>query len=196
MFDPISVYGKLYEDILSYNAFNAQEEVEKEVLCKYMQSFPDLLTRQNPFAHLTASAWIVNLQGTKVLMAYHKIYDSWAWTGGHADGNSDLLEVAIKEAEEETGICNLHPLNGEICALDILPVWAHKKNGVCIASHLHLNLSYIMEADDSLHLQCKPDENSGVQWVDIAKVNSYCTEREMKPVYQKLNDRFFAYAVI
>ena len=55
-------------------------------------------------AHMTASSWIVNEDYTKVLMIYHNIYNSWAWTGGHADGDEDLLHVAVKEAREETGL--------------------------------------------------------------------------------------------
>ena len=74
------------EQIEKYEPYNEQEKKDKEVMLKYMDTFDNLLTRENEFAHFTASNWIVNKKRTKVLMIYHNIYQSWAWTGGHADG--------------------------------------------------------------------------------------------------------------
>ena len=68
------------------------------MLLEYIDTFKDVLTRENRMCHFTASNWIINKQRTKILMAYHNIYKSWAWTGGHADGNENLFEVALKEA--------------------------------------------------------------------------------------------------
>ncbi len=62
-------------------------------------------------------------------MIYHKIYDSWAWTGGHSDGDSDLLYVAIKEAKEETGIKNVIPISENIYSLELTNVIGHEKRG-------------------------------------------------------------------
>ena len=92
---------KLIED---YTPCNEQETADKEMMIEYMNTFEDTLTRENKVCHFTASSWIVNKERTKVLMIYHNIYDSWAWTGGHCDGDPDVLHVALKEAEEETGI--------------------------------------------------------------------------------------------
>ena len=89
------------ELIENYKPINMQEEKDKEVILEYLSYFDNLLTRDNKFAHFTSSAFIVNQDYTKVLMAYHNIYKSYAWLGGHMDGIKDPLEVAIKEAEEE-----------------------------------------------------------------------------------------------
>ena len=99
---------KLIED---YTPCNEQETADKEMMIEYMNTFEDTLTRENKVCHFTASSWIVNKERTKVLMIYHNIYDSWAWTGGHADGDPDMLHVALKEAEEETSVKNIKPLN-------------------------------------------------------------------------------------
>ena len=56
----------------------------------------DVLVRDNEIAHITSSGFIVNKLRTKVLMIHHNIYNSWGWTGGHADGDEDLLYVAMK----------------------------------------------------------------------------------------------------
>ena len=82
------------EQIRSYRAYNEQEERDKELILHCMESEKDIFTRENRLAHMTASAWIVNEDHTKVLMAYHNIYHSWSWLGGHADGETDLLKVA------------------------------------------------------------------------------------------------------
>ena len=96
-----------------------------------------MLVRENEIAHMTSSGFIVNKDRTKVLMIHHNIYNSWGWTGGHADGDSDLIAVAIKEAKEETGIKNANPITNDICSIDILPVNSHIKKGKYVASHLH-----------------------------------------------------------
>ena len=64
----------------------------------------DLYTRDNPVAHLTASSWVVSPDRKQVLLIYHNLYRSWAWMGGHADGDRDLCRVALRETREELGI--------------------------------------------------------------------------------------------
>ncbi len=80
-------------------------------------------------ATFTCSGFVMDTRLEKVLMVYHRIYDSFAWTGGHADGSNDFLWTAVREAKEETGIRKPYPLTGAILSLDILPVRAHQKNG-------------------------------------------------------------------
>ena len=99
------------EMLEAYVPYNEQEENDKEMMLKYIDTFEDVLTRENRMCHFTASSWIVNKERTKILMIYHKIYDSWAWTGGHCDGDSDMLHVAVKEAIEETGVENFKVLD-------------------------------------------------------------------------------------
>ena len=118
--------------IENYKPTCMQEEKDKEVILKYLNTFDDCLTRENVFGHFTSSAFIINKDHTKVLMAYHNIYKSYAWLGGHLDGDCDSLRVAIKEAYEESCIKNLNLLNDEIISLDVIEVCGHKKKGVWI----------------------------------------------------------------
>lgn len=139
-------YIKQIEDYVSYNQ---QEQKDKETMLKYIDSFDDVLTRDNKYGHFTASAWVVNKERTKVLMIYHNIYKSWAWTGGHADGDSDLLYTAIREAKEETGIVNVNPIMNDIFSIEIICVNGHEKRGKYVSSHVHLNVTYLLEADEN-----------------------------------------------
>lgn len=179
----------LKENIESFIPYNIQEENDKKLILKYIDMFPDILTRDNKLCHFTASNWIVNKDRTKVLMAYHNIYNSWAWTGGHADGDEDLLHVSIKEAHEETGINNLKVLSDGIFSIEILPVSALIKRGHFVSSHLHLNCTYLFEANEEDEIRIKEDENSGVSWIDIDKTIEVSQEEQMKVIYQKLNDK-------
>ena len=92
------------ESIKNYIPYNDQEIKDKDLIMECINKFDDILTRENSIAHITSSGYIVNKDRSKVLMIYHNIYQSWSWTGGHADGDYDLLHVAIKEAKEETGL--------------------------------------------------------------------------------------------
>ena len=177
------------ESIKNYIPYNDQEIKDKDLIMECINKFDNILTRENTIAHITSSGYIVNKERSKVLMIYHNIYQSWAWTGGHADGDSDLIKVSIKEAKEETGIKEARPITNDICSIDILPVNAHIKRGKYVASHLHLSVAYILEADENEELVVKEDENSGVKWVDIDKVLDLTNEEYMKNVYKKLIDK-------
>lgn len=173
--------------IEAYVPKSRQEENDKRVILKYVDEFEDsILFRENEFAHISSSGMIVNQNFDKVLMVYHNIYHSWSWTGGHADGDKNLLKVAVKEAMEETGITHIHPIHENIVALDILPVWGHIKRDKYVSGHLHLNVSYSLIANDKDELKIKEDENSGVQWLEIAKLSEYVSEPDMLPVYTKI----------
>ena len=136
------------KDIENYEPYNEQEIKDKDLILKCIKLHDDILTRENTIAHITSSGYIVNKSRTKVLMIYHKIYKSWAWTGGHADGDSNLLHVAIKEAKEETGLKNVTPITENILGLDVLNVNGHVKKGKYISSHLHLSIAYLLEANE------------------------------------------------
>ena len=88
----------------AYQPWNEQEEKDRALIMNWIRQYPDAFDRENPVAHVTASGWVINQDGSKVLMAYHRIYDSWAWLGGHADGETDLLSVALREVREESGL--------------------------------------------------------------------------------------------
>lgn len=136
------------ELIENYKPINMQEEKDKEVILEYLSYFDNLLTRDNNFAHFTSSAFIVNQDYTKVLMAYHNIYKSYAWLGGHMDGVKDPLKVAIKEAEEESSITNLELITNDIISLDVIEVVGHFKRNKWITPHVHLNITYLFKAND------------------------------------------------
>lgn len=179
---------KLYDDLKKYSPRNEQEEIDLKAMLSFIEKNDDCLLRDNLVAHFTASAIVMNKDLNKVLFAHHLIYNSWAWVGGHNDGMEDCLEVAIKEAKEETGLCNVTPLTEEIAGIDIIYVMPHIKRGKHVSDHLHMNLTYILVADETEELIVKEDENTGVKWFDSQEVFKYVSEPRMIPIYQKMLD--------
>lgn len=177
----------LIQQIEEYIPFNEQEVRDKAQILAFLRSGEQLLTRENPVAHLTASAWVVSPDRSQVIMVYHNLYRSWSWMGGHADGDSDLLRVAKKEVMEECGLTDLTVVSPDIFSLEVLCVDGHEKRGQYLSSHLHLNVTYLFEADPSQPLRIKPDENSGVAWVrteDVPQKTNEVWFRER--IYSKL----------
>ena len=122
-------------------------------------------------------------------MVYHNIYHSWSWTGGHADGNDNFLEVAIKEVQEETGVQKVNVLSEKIASLDVLSVLGHIKKGKYVTSHIHISVAYLLEVEEGENLKIKEDENSNVGWLPLSSFLEEVKEEHMKPIYQKIIDK-------
>ena len=180
----------LLSDIRNYKPINEQEERDKAVMLDFMTNNPDCLNRSNQVAHFTTSIWTVNKERTKTLMVYHNIYNSWSWIGGHADGEENLSKVAMRELQEETGVKNAKLVSDDIFSLEILTVDGHMKKGVYVPSHLHLNITYLAEADEKEMLLVKEDENQAVKWWTFEEALKVSTEPWMvERVYKKLIEK-------
>ncbi|MFA7126527.1 MAG: NUDIX hydrolase [Bacilli bacterium] len=175
------------EEIKQYQPINEQEVMDKQLIIDYVECHDQVLTREHVVAHVTASSWILNQTHDRVLLVFHNIYNSWSWTGGHADKEADLLQVALKEAKEETGLKRIFPIDPHIFSIESLCVNGHVKRGKYVSSHLHLNVTYLLEANDQDLLFEKVDENKAVRWFTFEEVLGAPNEEWMvKVIYQKL----------
>ena len=184
----------LREALMGYRPYNEQEEKDREQILKFLERGDLVYTRESKDVHMTASAWVTNRERSKILMAYHNIYDSWAWLGGHADGEKNLLLVAQKEVMEESGLRSVSPVTEDIFSIEILTVSGHIKNGSYVSSHLHLNITYLLEADEEANLHEKEDENSDVRWFLTEDGINASKEPWMQTwVYRKLAEKMNCY---
>ena len=168
---------ELIYDIERYCPFNEQEEKDKALILNWIKTNDNAFSRENK-------------DRSKVLMVYHNIYHSWSWLGGHADGETDLLAVAIREVKEEAEIRHVQPVSKEIFSLESLTVDGHVKRGCYVSSHLHLNVTYLLEADSEEAVAIKADENSGVAWFTPEEALVKSTEPWfVEHVYAKLLEK-------
>ena len=180
----------LYQAIKRYQPVNQQEERDQQVMLQYMASNQDYLERENLVAHFTTSIWTVNRERTKTLFVYHNIYKSWSWIGGHADGVEDLPVVALRELQEETGVHNASLVSRDIFSLETLTVEGHEKRGSYVPSHLHMNITYLAEADEQDALIINKEENQAVQWWSFEDALKASTEPWfVERIYPKLIEK-------
>jgi 8-oxo-dGTP pyrophosphatase MutT (NUDIX family) len=178
------------KQIIDFTPVNEQEIQDKKVILNYIEKFPhNILLRENEFAHITSSGFIMNKSLDKVLMIHHNIRNTWSWTGGHVDGDSDFLHVAIKEAKEETGINTFTTLTENIVSIDILPVFGHVRRNKYVSVHLHLSVAYILIASEEETLIVNEDENSDVGWFALDRFTEEYFDANDVYLYNKLINR-------
>ncbi len=171
----------------NYTSDIEQEMFDKKRILEAYDKYKDeLFYRKCEMMHFTSSSMIKNRD--KVLMVYHNIYDSYSWTGGHNDGDVDFMNVALKEAKEETSLSELKVLGNGPCSIEVLTVKPHIKRGKYVGGHLHLNVSFLFEADENAYVHIKEDENSRIKWIPIKDLekNISLSDIEMLPVYRKI----------
>lgn len=145
------------------NDYSPGFEIEKEFrarFLKFINFYTNCFERSLEIGHLTGSAWIINKNRTHALLTHHARLDRWLQPGGHADGDTDIIRVATKEACEETGLKSLHLLSEDIFDIDIHTIPEYKG----IPEHLHYDIRFLFEADENEQLVIT-NESKDLQWV-------------------------------
>lgn len=175
-----------YKDEIKHYVPLDEEQAEiKEKILKMIEENDRILYRDSLDFHFSSSGFVMDESLEYCLMVHHNIYQSFAWTGGHNDGDEDMLQVAIKEAKEETGIEHILK-HSPLLHLDILPVEAHIKRGKAVKAHYHINGTYILIADRNEAIRIKPDENSEVKWIKADELDKQVNEKEMLSLYKEI----------
>ena len=178
------------KSIINFKERDIKEKEDKKVILDFIEKYGEkTLHRESKIAHFTSSGFIMNKDMTKTLMVHHNIMNTWVWTGGHVDGDKNFLNVAIKEAKEETGLEIVTPFSKDIISIDILPVDRHVKNGSYVNSHLHLSIAYILIADEKDNIFIKKDENSDIRWFPLEYINKANFSKNDLYLYKKIIDK-------
>ncbi len=149
---------------------------------RFVEAHPDCLLRTQLSGHLTGSAWVVNASRTRTLLTHHRKLDKWLQLGGHADGDPDLLAVALREAGEESGLTRLKAVTSEIFDLDRHWIPERKTE----PAHWHYDLRFMIEADPGEPL-IVTNESKDLAWVDVAAVTTLNPEESMARMVRKTN---------
>jgi len=164
----------LLSELKTYCAFDDAEKIELERLVNFLENNTNVYSRENLTGHLTSSCWIVNKDRSKALLVHHNIYNCWAPLGGHADNEANLPSIALKEAQEESGIQNVTLVDEKVLDIATFTVPEHMKRGKFIPLHFHFDLRYLLEADENEDLVIAEREVSDARWFtldEISKLN-------------------------
>lgn len=138
------------------------EQADSTLFCRLLNDRDDPFLRERLAGHFTASAWLVDRSGTRVLLTHHRKLDRWLQLGGHADGDRDLARSALREAEEESGLAELHVV-AEIFDIDRHHIPAHKD----VPEHWHYDVRYVVRASHHEAFVVS-DESHALAWLEIA----------------------------
>ena len=155
----------LIETLRKYNSAFPEEMMFVPRFLSLLSNFDQCYSRALTTGHMTASAWIINKDGSKALLVHHKKLNRWLQPGGHADGNEDLLQVSMKEAVEETGLKSLIMENEDIFDVDIHLIPTHGS----VRAHFHYDIRFLIFADGD-EAPVVSDESHEIRWISMKKI--------------------------
>jgi 8-oxo-dGTP pyrophosphatase MutT (NUDIX family) len=160
----------LLNKLRDYQPYDQHERDMYETLVRFVETESECFHRSLPTGHVTGSAWIIDRSHRRALLTHHLKLDRWLQLGGHADGDADILRVALREAREESGIENIRPLAEGIFDVDIHPIPPRDME----PRHLHYDVRFLLGADANAPLVIS-SESKDLAWVslaDIAKITA------------------------
>lgn len=170
----------LKELLVQYDPADIAECAYKTTILSFLDQYPNAFERSLEIGHITASAWLVNKDNTKVLLTHHRKLDMWVQLGGHCDGNSDALAVAIQEAQEESGIMGIKPVKLGIFDIDVHVIPETKKE----KSHYHYDIRFLLQVTSDENFVVS-DESHGLAWIDKNRDSLPTNERSVVRMFDK-----------
>lgn len=171
----------LLAQLESYQPSDPYENQMREKTIAFVRENEDCFQRSLVIGHVTGSAFIVNFERTHILLTHHKKLNRWLQLGGHADGEGDILNVALREAEEESGLKDVKPISRDIFDVDVHVIPARKNE----TEHYHYDIRYLCEADSHIPLTIS-DESHDLVWVPVNSVLNYSEEQSILRMVYKL----------
>jgi 8-oxo-dGTP pyrophosphatase MutT (NUDIX family) len=171
----------LLSKLRQYKGADRREEEMRVRIIRFIEQEKNCFERSLLAGHITASALIVNKERTRTLLTHHHKLEKWLQLGGHSDGDPNTLHVALREAEEESGLKHIEPVNENIFDVDIHKIPERKNE----PAHFHYDVRFLFEADDSEPLVIT-SESKDLAWVPLKDIEQYTTEESMLRMIRKL----------
>lgn len=157
----------LLQSLEAYHPHDAQEKESVDKAIALLQQTSDCFLRSDFPNHFVAGVWLVSPDGDKALLMHHAFLGRWLQCGGHADGHVNLLNVALREAQEESGIENILPLSPEVFDVDVHDIPANAKKNE--PAHVHYSVNYLMRALDEQFFGNA--ESLAVKWFTVDELD-------------------------
>lgn len=170
----------LLELLNAYNPQALEEQGYKQQIIDFVVAQPECFERSLAIGHITASAWLLNKARTHALLMHHRKLDLWMQLGGHCDGDSDVLGVAIKEIQEESGIIGVRPLSAAIFDIDVHLIPANSKE----AAHYHYDIRFLLGVESDEQFIQNP-ESKELRWISKNPQEMPTQERSVVRMYEK-----------
>jgi 8-oxo-dGTP pyrophosphatase MutT (NUDIX family) len=177
---PSDKRAPLLELLEHYHPIDEVDRAHRDRIVEFVRSNRNCFERTNIVGHVTGSAWVVDKTGECVLLTHHKKLGKWLQLGGHADGDSDVRRVALREAEEESGIIGLRSVSDDIFDLDVHVIPAHGTD----PEHYHYDLRFVFQTSGSEEFLAGPESNQ-LAWVKISDLKSFSSEESMLRMARK-----------
>lgn len=173
-------FVNLRDLLVWYNPLDGAEQEYKEVILDFLDQYHNAFERSLEVGHITASAWLINKDNTHALLTHHKKLNKWLQLGGHCDGNADALAVAIKEAQEESGIMEIQSLFCGIFDIDVhlIPETKNEK------AHYHYDIRFLLRvvSDEKITVS---SESHDLAWVSRSFDDLPTRERSVVRMFEK-----------
>lgn len=170
----------LLDQLSEYASRHPEESDVIREFTNFVKSEPRCFERSLATGHITGSAWVVNATGCEVLLTHHRKLDRWLQLGGHADGDGDVLGVAMKEAEEESGLTDFSHVGHGIFDIDIHLIPERKGE----PAHFHYDVRYVLRANGCLDFTVS-EESHDLRWVKLDGVKTLTSEPSMMRMVAK-----------
>jgi len=151
----------LIQLLKQYNPIFPEEKAAQQCMLEFINQHSDCFERSLEIGHITASSWLLNKDHTHALLMHHAKLDKWVQLGGHCDGNTNALDVAIKEAQEESGIMSIKPLSDEIFDIDIHLIPARKNE----PEHYHYDIRFLLHVTSDEDF-VQNNESKELRWIN------------------------------
>ncbi len=174
----------LLEKLRSHTTSDAHEEKMRRNTIAFIEQHGNCFERSLSIGHITGSALIVNAERTHTLLTHHFKLNKWLQLGGHSDGDPNTVNVALREAQEESGIQNIKILSENIFDVDMHLIPARKSD----PEHFHYDIRFLFEADSSLPFTVSRESNE-LAWVELKKIEDYTQEESILRMVRKLSSK-------
>ena len=158
----------------AHRPYDTHEAKMLRELTEFVEANVNCFDRTLRAGHITGSAWVLDLARTHVLLTHHQKLDRWLQLGGHADGNPDVLEVALCEAREESGLLEVSPITEDVFDVDVHLIPARGSD----PQHLHYDVRFLLQADRTHQLMVN-HESKALAWVELTQVATLNAEASL-----------------